>query len=262
MANYSASINLFGKTNLPAVTKQIDASFKKIGVSSKKTQAALLKNSEAINRMGAAANRAKIALLGMAAVGIGSTLKFGMDYQDALQDLSSLTGLVGNDLKLLGDSALITGKKYGVASSKILETNKIIASSMPALLKQPVLLGKVTDAAVLLGKASRMDLGESTRALTTTINQFNLTGEEASRVVNALAAGAKEGAGDIPYITEAIEKAGTTFAATGISIEDGVALVESIAPKFAKASQAGNSLDKVFLKIKDCLLYTSDAADE
>ena len=251
MAKFTASILINASSNIKQVSDWFKKSFDKMARSSSKLNAALRKNSETINRMGASARRMGAVMGGIVAAGIGAAIAKGSEFQTALQDLSALTGSTGKALDDMGARALDLSKKYGVGAPKILETNKLIASSIPALLKQPKLLAKVTDEAVKLAKASRMELGQATAALTTTLNQFNLTGEDANRVINTLAAGAKEGAAPIPFLSEAIEKAGTTFALMGISVEQSVALVETIAPKFAKASLAGNSLDKAFQKMRE-----------
>lgn len=82
------------------------------------------------------------------------------------------------------------------------------------------------------------------------MNQHRLAATESGRVINAMAAGSKEGAADIPYLTEAMEKSGTTLAMMNVSLEENIGLIETVAPFYSKAQLAGNSLDKVFLKMK------------
>jgi len=65
-----------------------------------------------------------------------------------------------------------------------------------------------------------------------------------------MAAGSKLGAADIPYLTQAIEKSGTTLDLMNLQLEDNIALIEAVAPSYSQASEAGNSLDKTFLKMK------------
>ncbi len=81
------------------------------------------------------------------------------------------------------------------------------------------------------------------------MNQFNLGAKEANRIINVLGAGAKVGAGEIPYLTEVLEKSGTTANLMGISIEQMTGVIEGIAPKFAVSRRAGTSLDRVLLKM-------------
>lgn len=250
-SKFSASIKIDASTNINKAVFAMSKGFGKMAKDSRKLSEALRQNQELINRFGSSARRLGTIISGVAIGGMAAAISSGSKFQDSLQDLSALTGATGKQLDDMGKRALEMSKKYGVAAPQILETNKLIASAMPALLRQPVLMAKVTDEAIKLAKASRMNLGEATASLTTTLNQFNLTGKEAGRVINTLAAGAKEGAAPIPYLAEAIEKAGTTFALMGISVEDSVAIVETIAPKFAKATLAGNSLDKAFLKMRE-----------
>ena len=121
-------------------------------------------------------------------------------------------------------------------------------------------MAAVTEDAIILSEAAKSDLEPAVSGLTTTMNQFRLGADQSRRIINAMAAGSKEGAGDISYITEATEKSGTTMTLMNVSLEENIGLIEAIAPNYAKASLAGNSLDKVFLKLKEKQIGYADGA--
>jgi TP901 family phage tail tape measure protein len=104
--------------------------------------------------------------------------------------------------------------------------------------------------AIILSEAAKGKLEPSVAALATTMNQFNKQASDSRNIINTIAAGSKAGAANVEYLSVAVEKSGTTMALMGMNVEQGVAIIETVAPKFAQATKAGNSLDKVLLKMK------------
>lgn len=178
-------------------------------------------------------------------------------FEERLDNLSALTGLSGKELEWLGNQAKETsikttesGIKIKQSAADILDAYTKVGSQRPELLKNKEALAAVTEDAIILSEAAKMELEPAVKGLTTTLNQHRLAASESGRVINAMAAGSKEGAADIPYLTEAMEKSGTTMALMNVELEDHIGLIEAIAPNYAEARMAGNSLDKVFLKMK------------
>jgi TP901 family phage tail tape measure protein len=179
------------------------------------------------------------------------------EFEEKLDNLSALTGLEGKDLEWLGDQAKAMSVKTTEAGIKIKQSATdiedaftMIGSQRPELLKNKEALAAVTEDAIILSEAAKDKLEPSAGALTNTMNQFNMSADESRRVINVLAAGSKEGAANIPYLSQAIEKMGTSFNLMGGEVEEAVGMIEAAAPKFKEASLAGNSLDKVLLKMK------------
>jgi TP901 family phage tail tape measure protein len=201
---------------------------------------------------------AGIASLTGVVMGFRKTIDVANEFEERVDNLSALTGLAGKELDWLAEKAKESsvsqvegGVRIKQSASDIVDAYTKMGSQRPELLKNKEALAEVTEKAIILSEAGKMELEPATAALATTLNQFNDEAEDSSRHINAIAAGSKEGAGDIPYITSAVEKFGTTFASMGGSIEQGVGLIETVAPKFKEARTAGNSLDKVLLKMKD-----------
>lgn len=179
------------------------------------------------------------------------------NFEDGFQNLSALTGLTGDSLDYLKEKAKETstatlegGIRVRQGATAILDAYTMIGSQRPELLKNKEALHEVTTEAIILSEAAKMDLKPAAAALTNSLNQFNATSDQARRYVNALAAGSQAGAGDINYLSQAVEKAGTTSNLMGLEFEQLVALIEVAAPKFGEAAVAGNSLDKVLLEMK------------
>lgn len=199
-------------------------------------------------------------ILGAAGIGMGLTallsglkgaFKKVVEFEKGLSSLSSITGLAGKALDGLGKKALAMSRKYGIAGTDVLKAMELIGSAKPELLKNADSLAEVTKQAIILSQASGMELPEAAKSLTDILNQMGASSDEAARYINVLAAGAKAGAKPINWLSTAFEKSGTTANMMGISIEQMTGALESVAPFYTEASMAGNSFDKVLLKLKE-----------
>jgi TP901 family phage tail tape measure protein len=193
--------------------------------------------------------------------GVSLTIKGAIqgfnDYEERVANLSSLTGLVGEDLKWLsqqarelGTATLDGGVLVTNGSQAIVDAFTKVGSARPELLKDKEALAEVTKNAMILSAASKEELQPSIEALTMVMNQYNTSADQARRIINVIAAGSKEGAGEIPYITQAFEKAGTVAADAGLSIETLVATIETLAPRITQPEIAGRSLKGVLLDLQ------------
>ncbi|WP_337941397.1 phage tail tape measure protein [Parabacteroides sp.] len=200
---------------------------------------------------------------GIAAI-TGITMAFAKfrDERDKLEsssaNLKALTGLDDENVKKLEDGAkrlstTVTeeGVRIRQSAVEIDDSFAIIGSQRPELLKNAEALEKVAQDAIYLSIAGKDKLEPAAKALTTVMNQMNLGAENSRRIINAIAAGSQAGAGNIQYITDAFEKSGTTARLMNIELEQHIGLIEAVAPKYSEASIAGNSLDKVLLKMKE-----------
>lgn len=179
-------------------------------------------------------------------------------FEENLDNLSALTGLEGKNLSWLGDQAKAmsvktteAGIKIKQSATDILDAFTKMGSQRPELLKNKEALAAVTEDAIILSEASKMKLEPAAASLANVMNQFNTRSSESRRIINELAAGSQAGSGDIQYLSDAIEKCGTTAYLLGMKTNQAIGVIEAIAPKFKEASQAGNSLDKVLLKLKE-----------
>ena len=197
-------------------------------------------------------------------------------FEENLDNLSALTGLGGKNLSWLGDQAkemsvktTESGIKIKQSATDILDAFTKIGSQRPELLKNKEALAAVTEDAIILSEAAKIELEPATASLTNVMNQFNEKSSSSRRIINELAAGSQTGSGDIQYLSNAIEKCGTSAYLMGMKTNQTIGVVEAIAPKFKDASQAGNSFDKVLLTMKDKqigyqsgLFNMNDALDE
>ena len=230
--------NLSGiSASMNTLTETADAFGSKFGVST----AALAKM----------ASPAGIAVAAAGAVGASlyKAEKHAIEFEDALSNLSAITGTTGKDLDALKDRIIATGKETHTSFKTIADAYTVVGSKMPALLQNQEGLDAVTRSVITLKKASRMSLEDATNSLTGIMNQMGASFFEADEYINVLAAGSKNGAGNIQYLATAFGQCGSAISTANLSIEEGTALIEMLAEKQPSASTAGVQLRNVLLKL-------------
>ena len=192
--------------------------------------------------------------LGAAVAGVWSQFKSAIQYtkefEKSLSNLRALTGASSDDLKFYRQAAKDLGDQFGTTGAEMVEAFKIVGSAKSELLKSREELVNVTEAAVLLSKAAGMDVPSAANSLTIAMNQFSAPAEEAGRYINVLAAGAKEGAAEIPDLSDSLTKFGAVAASSNVSIEQSVALIEALSEKGIKGEVAGTGIKSFLLKLE------------
>ena len=195
------------------------------------------------------------AIAGIAALGKGlqESIQQFSRYEDALADLSALTGVSGKSLDSLGDKARTLGMKFGIDAPQAIESFKLVLSALgPAIAKDQAALESMGNSVLTLAKASGADAQTATSALTVTMNQFGLglgtPKEQAiqmSRIMNVMAAGAKEGAAEVPQLAEAMKQVGATAKEQGVSVEGAAAAIEVLSQRGINGAEAGTAYRNV-----------------
>ena len=178
-----------------------------------------------------------------------SSVKKIADFEEKVSNLSAITGAVGKDLDYLKAKAIEMGGATTKSSIDTVEAFKLIASAKPELLTNKAALAATTKEAIALSEASGLELPQAAEALTDALNQFNLSADQSSRVINILAAGSKYASAEIPDLTASLKQFGGVADSMNISIEQSSAVVETLSAKGIKGSVAGVNLRNIFLKL-------------
>lgn len=178
------------------------------------------------------------------------------EYSRSLAELQAITGVTDKELADLEARAnslttIMTdgGGEIVNTASEIFEAMELVGSAAPDLLKNAPALEEVTRSAIVLSKASGDDLVTSIKAVTTIMGQFDEQADQSNRIINALAAGSKLGSEEVPGLTDAIQKFGTTADIANVSVEESVALVETLSARQLKGAEAGTQLRNVLAKL-------------
>lgn len=175
--------------------------------------------------------------------------KAASDLDKNLDGLQSLTGLDDSSMKNMSKAAVDMSKDFKASAGDIVDSMKLIGSQSPVLLKDQEGLKAVTAAANTLAEAGQIGVVDAAKAITTTMNQMNVSASEASGIINTLAAASQQGAADIAYLNTAFEKTGTQAKSSGMSYSDLAAAIETVAPKFSSADVAGSKLEALLLAL-------------
>lgn len=186
-----------------------------------------------------------------AAAGVGLGLKNAVqsfaNFEDAMADLSAITGATGEDLKFLSDQAKTLGSTTKRSASEAATAFKLMASAKPELLENAQALTKTTKAAMTLSDAAGIPLANATKTLGSALNQFGKGADQANRFINTLAAGAQKGASEIADVSMALKESGVVAKQLGLNFEETNAAIQILGANAIKGSQAGTQLKNVLL---------------
>lgn len=178
-------------------------------------------------------------------------------FEERVDNLSALTGLLGSDLDWLSEEAkklstsVIEGNiRIKSSATEIVDAYTKVGSKRPELLKVKEDLNAVTQEAMILAEASKSELQPAVDGLTMVLNQFNAPAEDSRRIINILAAGSKAGAGEVDYLTAAFEKSGSVASSFGVSVEELTGIFETLAPRMTEPEMAGRSLRNIMIKLE------------
>ena len=186
-----------------------------------------------------------------------SVADVGANYDAALRDVSAITGITGNNLQELGDKARKLSVEFGTGAVPNLETFQTILSRLgPDVANNSEALGNMGKYANILSKTMKNDVVGATDALTTSMLQFKVNlndpiaaAKEMERMMNVMAAGAKEGAMEVPQISQALSQAGGTAKLANLTFEETNAALQALAQNGKYGAEAGVGLRNVLIKM-------------
>ncbi|MDO5106218.1 phage tail tape measure protein [Capnocytophaga sp.] len=186
-----------------------------------------------------------------------SAAQVGEDYERALLDVSAITGVTGEDLDRLGGKARSLAKEFGGSATDNLGTFQTILSRLgPQIGNSEQAMERMGKYANTLAKTMGGDVVGATDALTTSMLQFKVdlddpiaAASEMERMMNVMAAGAKEGAAEVPQIAQALVQAGGAAKLSNVSFEETNAALQSLAQSGKYGAEAGVGLRNVLIKM-------------
>ena len=180
---------------------------------------------------------------------LGELSQGGMSFGQSMADLSSITGIAGDDLKALGENARKVGQNSGLGAGTAARAYAILASQIDVAVIGMSGLNNLQEKSVTLAQASGMSIDAAATSLAGTINQFGLSANEAERVINVLAAGSKYGAAEIEELSQSFKVVGSAASAMGLTVEQSAGALEVLSKANLKGSEAGTALRNIILKL-------------
>lgn len=190
-----------------------------------------------------------------------------MDFESGLAEVEAITGVTGKGLEDLGEKARKSAKDFGGDATDSLNTYKMILSRLgPDIAKSPEALEKMERNVRTLSKTMGNDAVGSADALTTAMLQYGVdlsdpitAQEEMARMMNVMAAGAKEGAAEVPSIAGALKVAGVQAKQSNVDFVETNAVLQSLAAGGKEGAEAGTALRNVLAKMSGEDVLSKDA---
>ena len=193
-----------------------------------------------------------------------------ISYESGLAEVSAITGVTGKGLEDLGEKARKSAKDFGGEATDSLNNYKTLLSRLgPDIAKSPEALEKMERNVRTLSKTMGNDAVGSVDALTTAMLQYGVdlsdpiaAQEEMERMMNIMAAGAKEGAAEVPSIAAALKVAGVQAKQSNVSFEETNAVLQSLAAGGKEGSEAGVALRNVLGKMAGVDVLPKEAVEK
>ncbi|MGM9754730.1 MAG: phage tail tape measure protein, partial [Parabacteroides sp.] len=187
------------------------------------------------------------------AEGFSAVSASGIQFEQNLANLSSITGLIGDDLQYIADKAKETGKASGLGAAGAVDAFALLASQIQIDKIGMEGLAMLQRETITLAQASGMNMTDAATAMAATINQFGLQADQANRVINVLAAGSKYGAAEIGELSQSFKVTGSVAAAAGLSVEQTAGALEVLSKSNLKGAEAGTALRNIIVKLQTTL---------
>lgn len=171
------------------------------------------------------------------------------EFERNLDELSSITGLRGDDLDRLGQKAIKLSTEFGTAASDILVAYQKIGSAQPELLENADALAEVTRQAEILAKAGKITLPEAGEILAKSLNQSGEDYRSAAKFADILATSQQRGTATIQQLSDAYKNVGSVIKASNLSFEEGNVLLQALAKGGLTGAEAGTQLRGILLRL-------------
>lgn len=171
------------------------------------------------------------------------------DFDESLASLRAITGLTGKAFIPFKKEIMAVGDATKMAYPEVAKAFELIGSAKPELLGNATAMGQMTKAAILLSKASGMDLTMSSMSLTKAMNQFGVGADQAAKFVDILSTSEQKGTATTQQIVESLVNGGSTAKTLGLSFDHTNAIIQAYAKAGVLGSEAGTQMASVLSKL-------------
>jgi hypothetical protein len=189
---------------------------------------------------------------------IGSAVTIITDFDQAQSNLAAILNTNKEGIKELTEEA----KQYGSITAFTATQVSELQTELAKLGFTQQQISAATPAILDLAAATGTDLANAATIAAQTLNAFQLSAEDTSRVVDIIAQSANLSALDIDTFSAAMSDAAPAAAAVGMSIEDTTAMLSALVDAGIPAEKAGTDLRNIFIKLADSGMTLEEAYAE
>lgn len=240
---------------LLADTSKFTAGMAKVSAEAEKTS----------TTMEASGGKTKLLTTGIAAAGIAATalgvaaVRMAADFDASMSTVQANTGASADEMSLLRQAAIDAGADTVYSATDAADAiNELGKAGMST---SDILSGGL-NGALDLAASDGMEVAEAAELMSSAMAQFNLTGADATRIADALAAGAGKAQGSARDLGYALQQSGMVANSFGISMEETVGTLTSFANAGMTGSDAGTSLKSMLIALANPTKKAQNLMDE
>ena len=198
---------------------------------------------------------AGVAMGAAIAAGVGVAVAKFAEFDQAMSFVAATGDDARENMDALRQAALEAGSATVFSATE--SANAIEEMAKAGLSARDILAGGLTGA-LDLAAAGGLGVAEAAGIAATTLQQFQLDGEEATHVADLLAAGAGKAMGDVTDLGTALDQAGLVASQFGLSVDETVGTLSAFASAGMLGSDAGTSMRTMLLRLAN---PTKEVAD-
>jgi TP901 family phage tail tape measure protein len=213
-----------------------------------KAQAFIGKGEKAFGKLGHVLDHAQEHVLELySTVVLASKLVQGVEfsfesvvtYGEKIADLKATTGLTGKAFDAFNDKIIEVAKSSEKSAIDVADVFKIVAKANPDLLNNAEALGKISDASILMAKATGMELGPAAESLTVLMSKMQIGANDAGQTVDVLSAASQAGKYKVNELADGLTQFSATAKAMKMSLAESAGLLQ-LSSSFAVAGEGAN----------------------
>lgn len=227
---------------LKADASQFNASIKAAGANAQ----------QLANGMSDSGKRSALLTTGLAAAGMAATA-FGAaaintfrDFDASMSGVQAATGATINEMSMLRDAAIDAGANTIYSANEAARAQ--IELGKAGLSTANILSGGLSGA-LNLAASDGMQVASAAELMASTLAQFNLTGNDATKVADALAAGAGNAQGSAQDLGMGLSQVGMVANSFKIGMQETVGTLSAFANAGMIGSDAGTSLKTMLISL-------------
>ena len=184
--------------------------------------------------------------MGVAVGVLKEAIDIGQEFQQQMANVSSVTGLMGDELASVGVEARKFAENTAFSAT---EAGKALYSLASAGFSSAAALKDMLTPALLLAGATQADAQRTTETLTATMAAFRLETESAGAVADLFAGAVARSPATMDRLSEAMSQAAPVAAAFGVGLEDTVASIAAFHTVGIRGAEAGTAFRQAMTKL-------------
>lgn len=178
--------------------------------------------------------------------GLALATKASMDFDAQMSNVAAATHESAENMGLLRQAALDAGEETVFSATEAAQAIEELAKA--GVSTADILSGGLTGS-LDLAAAGQLSVARAAEITSTALNQFSLTGDQASHVADVLASGAGKAMGSVEDLANGLKFVGPVAASMGVSLEETTGVLALFAQQGIIGEQAGTSLRGVLASL-------------